>query len=46
MRNAVCILQSAIAREPIEHQRKPLISFDITRSLEVFIQNSSNDIAG
>jgi hypothetical protein len=44
--DAIGIFQFGIAREAIEHQRETLISFNITRTLEVFVQNRADDIAG
>jgi hypothetical protein len=44
MRNSVSILQPGITGKTIQNQCQALITFYIAGSLEVFIQNSANDI--
>lgn len=42
--NTIGKCQFAIASESVEHKRKPLITFDIPRTFEVFIENGADQI--
>ena len=45
MRDAIGIGEFAVTCEAIEHQPKSLVAFDIAGSLEIFIEDSADDIA-
>ena len=44
MRNTIGKDKFAIAVETIEHKRESLVAFDIARSFEVFIEDSTDQI--
>ena len=44
VRDAVCIFESAVSREAIEHERETLVAFHITRTLEVFIEHGADEV--
>ena len=44
MRHTVSKYQLAVTVETIEHERKSLISFDIARTLEIFIEHGADQI--
>jgi len=45
MRNAIAIDQPAVAGKAIEHQSQSLVAFHIAWALEIFIEDSTHDIA-
>jgi len=45
MCNAIGISQPAVACKSIKHQRQPLITFHITWTFEVFVEDCAHDIA-
>ena len=45
MRNTVSIFDFAIAGKTVEHQGKTLIAFDTHRTLEIFIEDGTNNIS-
>jgi len=44
MRDALGILKPAVGCESIEHQRQPLIPFNIAWSFEEFIEDGTHDV--
>jgi len=46
VRHTVGKCQLAIAGETVEHEREPLIAFDIARTFEEFIEHAANQILG
>ena len=44
MYNTISKSDLAVACETVEHERESLVAFDITRTLEVFIENGADQI--
>jgi len=45
MRDAICIFEFAISVKSIQHQGKSLVALNTDRTIEIFIENCTNNIS-